>query len=61
VKGETIMPHPLREDIKERALKKCTGDLAYLQVQDPGSTIEVDGRVWVMVMDQKEHRFWIEV
>jgi hypothetical protein len=55
------MPHPLREDIKERALKKCTGDLAYLQVQNPGSTIEVDGRVWVVVMDQKGHRFWIEV
>jgi hypothetical protein len=55
------MPYPLREDIKERALKKCTGDLAYLQVQDPGSAMEIDGRVWVLVLDQKKHQLWIDV
>jgi len=52
---------PLREDIKERASKKCTGDLAYLQVPDPGTAMEdVDGRVWVLVLDRKKHALWIE-
>jgi hypothetical protein len=55
------MANPLPEDIKKRALKRCTGDLAYLQVQDPGTWIEANGKVLVMVLDQKKHGLWIEV
>jgi len=51
----------LLPDIKVRAEKKCTGDLAYLKVLDPGSQIEIDGKVQVLVQDQKNHLFWIEV
>ena len=53
---------PLRPDIKERAVKKCTGDLAYLQVQVQDAAIKgEDGTVLVLVIDEKGHRFWIEV
>lgn len=54
------MASRLPEDIKKRATEKCR-EYAYLHVQDPGTVIRIDGRVLVLVLDDKQRPLWLEV
>lgn len=56
------MSNPLPEDIKKRAERKCREFYAYLEVLDPGTVIEAEGRVLVLVRDRATHLpLWLEI
>jgi hypothetical protein len=55
------MADPLPEDLKKRAVKKCTKDYPYLTVQDPGTVWRANGKVLVYVLDTNKRGLWLEV
>ena len=53
------MVYPLPEDIKKRAEKKCR-DYPYLKVVDPGTVLHIEGKMLVLVVDEKQRPLWLE-
>lgn len=54
------MAHLLPADLKERAEKICA-EYGYLEVQDPGTVLVIDGRTLVFVLDNEGRGLWLEV
>ena len=57
------MPHPLPDDVKKRAEKKCADRYQYFEVQDPGHVwTSPSGKMFVFVVDNRTSSpNWIEV
>ncbi|MGH9687331.1 MAG: hypothetical protein ACRD5K_09590 [Candidatus Acidiferrales bacterium] len=54
------MAYALPEDIEKRAAEKLR-HYPYLELQDPGTVLQVDGKVLVFVLDQERRPLWLEV
>jgi hypothetical protein len=55
------MAYPLSADIKQRAEKLCAG-YENLELPDPGTLFEADGRIFVAVKERKTGLvLWLEV